>query len=98
VDEQSVRDALAQAKSGITGAPLVLPEEIGEVAFEDGWLAVAINRDLVSTPQLEDLRLALVAAFPGREVELRNGLRVYKGGLGFGEGKHVVAVLGGKAA
>ena len=96
MDEQSVRDALAQAKSGITGAPLVLPEEIGEVSYEEGWLAVAINRDGVSTPQLQDLRLALVAAFPGREVELRIGLRVHKGGLGFGEGKHVVAVLGGK--
>jgi ATP-binding protein involved in chromosome partitioning len=96
VDEQSVRDALARAKNAITGAPLLHPEEIGEVAFEDGWLAVAISRDGVSTPQLKDLRLALVTSFPGWEVELRNGLRVYKGGLGFGEGKHVVAVLGGK--
>ena len=38
---------------------------------------------------------ALVGAFGG-EVEIRTPMRVYRGGKGFGEGKHVIAVLGGK--
>jgi ATP-binding protein involved in chromosome partitioning len=35
-------------------------------------------------------------AFPDADVEVRAGTGMYCGGVGFGEGKHVLAVLGGK--
>lgn len=38
----------------------------------------------------------LRAAFPQAAIEVRAGSRRYRGGAGFGEGKHVLAVLGGK--
>ncbi|HEV8637105.1 MAG TPA: P-loop NTPase [Chloroflexota bacterium] len=38
----------------------------------------------------------LTARFPSAEVELRAPGAVYRGGAGFGTGRHVVAVLGGK--
>jgi ATP-binding protein involved in chromosome partitioning len=38
----------------------------------------------------------LRTAFPNAAIEVRAGSRRYRGGAGFGEGKHVLAVLGGK--
>ena len=45
---------------------------------------------------LRRLHRHLQGAFPGARIELRAGSRYFRGGAGFGEGRHVVAVLGGK--
>jgi ATP-binding protein involved in chromosome partitioning len=95
MNEQDVRDALA-ALTGPGGEPLLDREAIAGVAVEGGWACAVLGRD-DATPQL--LRLAyegLRAAFPEAALEVRAGARVYRGGAGFGEGRHVVAVLGGK--
>jgi ATP-binding protein involved in chromosome partitioning len=45
---------------------------------------------------LARLHQQLSQVFPGIEVELRSGGRVYRGGRGLGPNRHVLAVLGGK--
>jgi ATP-binding protein involved in chromosome partitioning len=95
VDASSLRQALLRARVP-SGGPLVLPGEINDVAIEGAWAAVVLGREAQSPSWLEQVWLALKAAFPDADIEVRAGLKVYKGGLGFGDGKHVVAVLGGK--
>lgn len=76
------------------GAPLVAPERISTIAVEDGWLGVGLTTEA----PFDDLRRlhAALADTSGGVVELRTPERVYRGGRGFGEGRHVIAVLGGK--
>jgi ATP-binding protein involved in chromosome partitioning len=95
MDEASVRATLVAARTS-QGRPLVLYEEMTDVVVEGNWVALAVARDGVETAYLEALRRAAKAAFPEAHVEVRHGLRVHRGGLGFGEGKHVIAVMGGK--
>src|SRR5688572_1336906 len=111
MDPAAVRETLLAARDH-AGAPVALPDEIGEVALEGDWIGVALGKELSPlqaprlggpTPPEPAQRGALVAAyealkarFPGAAVELRAPGTVYRGGAGWGEGKHVVAVLGGK--
>jgi ATP-binding protein involved in chromosome partitioning len=100
VDEAALRDdavraALAGARSA-DGAPLVGPAEVGAAVIEGGWAAVALGREGATREWLAAVHGHLARAFPGAEIELRVDGRVYRGGAGFGAGKHVVAVLGGK--
>lgn len=77
-----------------SGQRLVEPDRITAFAAEDGWLGVGVSVE----PSIDDLRRlygALAEAFDG-SVEIRTPMRVYRGGRGFGEGRHVIAVLGGK--
>ena len=79
---------------GESGQQLVGPDRITAFAAEDSWLGVGLSIE-PSVDELRRLHGALVSAFAGG-VELRTPMRVYRGGRGFGEGKHVIAVLGGK--
>ena len=42
------------------------------------------------------MHAAVAVAFPGRDVEVRAARAIFRGGAGFGDGRHVIAVLGGK--
>jgi ATP-binding protein involved in chromosome partitioning len=95
MDETSIRGVLSRAQAA-GGRPLVVNEEIGEVVTEGDWAAVSVLRHDAPVALLEAVRRAIVDAFPVARVEVRSGLRVHLGGAGFGEGKHIVAVLGGK--
>ncbi len=95
MDEPAVRAALAAARTA-AGLPLAVPDEIGAVVIEGDWVAVVVERQDPSRDFLEDVRLSLASAFPAASVEVRSGHRIHRGGRGFGEGKHVIAVLGGK--
>jgi ATP-binding protein involved in chromosome partitioning len=78
------------------GKPLVGSDEVREVSVEGNWAAVAVDREGGAPAFLESVWRVLKSAFPDGDIEVRCGLRVFKGGMGFGEGKHIVAVLGGK--
>lgn len=79
---------------GSSGERLVESEQLTAFAAEDGWIGVGVTPEL-GGDDLRRLHGALVGEFGG-EVEVRTPTRVYRGGRGFGEGKHIIAVLGGK--
>jgi len=88
-----VERVLAAVADG-SGNPLVTPAQITAFATEGDWVGIGVSVE----PTIDDLRKlqrALMAAHGGT-VELRTPMRVYRGGRGFGEGRHVIAVLGGK--
>ncbi len=95
MDESAVRAALGQAVSA-TGAPLLTADDIGDILVEGDWVAVALKREGFSPELLPRVYARLREAFPQATVEVRWGSRVFRGGSGFGEGRHIVAVLGGK--
>jgi ATP-binding protein involved in chromosome partitioning len=96
MDEAAVLAALATLTAP-DGMALVAPEDVAGVVGEPGWVCVMLRMEEAnSTPYLARLHAHLAHAFPDTEVELRVGRRIYRGGEGFGDGRHVVVVLGGK--
>jgi ATP-binding protein involved in chromosome partitioning len=95
MNEDTVRNALA-GLAGDDGSPLLAAQEIAHVAVEGEWACAVIARDAATKELLARVQRHLAAAFPGATIEVRQGQQVYRGGAGFGDGKHVVAVLGGK--
>jgi len=95
MDAAAVRTALAQVVSA-TGAPLLAAEDIGSIVIQGDWLAVVLAKESLSPELPARIYARLRGAFPHAAVEIRWGSRVFRGGSGFGEGRHVVAVLGGK--
>jgi ATP-binding protein involved in chromosome partitioning len=95
MDERAVRAALS-GLTGDDGSPLLKPDEVAQVVVEGGWCAVAIGREAAGRDLLRRAYEGLRSAFPQAAFEVRAPDGVYRGGAGFGEGRHVVAVLGGK--
>jgi ATP-binding protein involved in chromosome partitioning len=95
MDEASVRAALQSATHGHGGA-LIDEGDIGEVIVEDGWVVVALKREAMPRDTLRRLHRHLAERLPSVTVELRPPMQAFRGGDGFGEGKHIVAVVGGK--
>jgi len=95
MDEQSVRQALLDLRDD-GGDPYLAPTEIGGVAIDGDWVGVVLGPEPPSRAWLGDVHQRLRARLPGTRIELRAGGLVHRGGRGFGVGKHVVAVLGGK--
>ncbi len=95
MDEAAVRTAIGELTAG-DGAPLLASHEVANVIIEDGWLAVVIGREGAGNEFLARVYMHLRRTFPDAAIEVRSPDRIYRGGAGFGEGRHVVAVLGGK--
>jgi ATP-binding protein involved in chromosome partitioning len=96
MDEASVLAALTTVTDP-DGAPLLTADDVAGVVVEGNWLAVVLHKTgAAETEFLARVHGHLTRAFPGAEVELRADGRVYRGGAGFGVGRHVVVVLGGK--
>ncbi len=95
LDAAAVRAALASLREP-DGSPSFAGDEIADVISEGSWAAVAIGREDTPRRLLASAHALLTTAFPGIEFELRAGRQVYRGGQGFGEGRHIVAVFGGK--
>src|SRR5215212_878283 len=96
MDEAAVVAALASLRDE-DGSPLIGPEDIHGVMTEAGWLCVSLRKEgLNSAELLVPIHARLVQAFPNTDVEVRVDRRIYRGGEGFGDGRHVVVVLGGK--
>src|SRR3954447_7469925 len=96
MDEATVVAALASLTEP-DGSPLVAPEDVAGVLTEDGWLCILLRTEgLNSAERLAPVHARLVEAFPNTDIEVRVDRRIYRGGEGFGDGRHVVVVLGGK--
>ena len=95
MDEARVRELLA-ALTNPDGTPLLPDESITGVTVAPGWVAVVLTDAPVPHAVLRRAHTHLAAALPDWEVELRSGGRVFRGGYGFGAGRHVLAVIGGK--
>ena len=95
IDAATVRAALASLREP-DGSPSLAGDEIADVISEDGWAAVVIGKEDTPRELLVSAHAHLTAAFPGIQFEMRAGRQVYRGGQGFGEGRHIVAVFGGK--
>ncbi|HLZ28354.1 MAG TPA: P-loop NTPase [Chloroflexota bacterium] len=95
MDETGAR-ALIATLTDADGAPLVADAQITSIQIEEGWLAVVLTAEDVPRERLSRLHAHLKTALPEVEVEIRSGGRVFRGGYGFGQKRHVLAVLGGK--
>ena len=88
LDEGAVRAAIPPG--------VVALEDVVGVNQEGAWLCVRLALDNPPRAVLRSVHAAVAAAFPRRNVEIRTARAVFRGGAGFGEGRHVIAVLGGK--
>ncbi len=93
MSEAAVRAALDAA----AGEPaLIDPGDIANIALADRWMCVTLAVEMAARDLLRRVHARLESVFPGTDVEVRAGSAVYRGGGGWGAGRHVVAVLGGK--
>ncbi len=76
-------EAAAEAEAGGVARPLIVESVAGGATPGEG-------------DPLRRVYRRLHAAFPEAAIEVRAGSRRYRGGAGYGEGRHVLAVLGGK--
>jgi len=79
---------------GESGQPIVTADQVSMVARDDGWVGVVLSVE-PSNDDVGRLYDALIEEFGGA-AEVRTPMRVFRGGRGFGAGKHIIAVLGGK--
>jgi ATP-binding protein involved in chromosome partitioning len=96
VDEARVRAAVAEVVQE-DGTPTIPADQIADVLIQENeWLAVVLGSRPVPRARLARVHAHLHQVFPGVEIEVRAGGRVFRGGAGFGPDRHVLAVLGGK--
>jgi ATP-binding protein involved in chromosome partitioning len=96
MDQAAVRATLASLTDP-NGTPLLAPGDVADVLVESEWLAVVLSMAKPPKGLLGRVHQHLRRTYPNAEVELRAepGL-IFRGGAGYGEGRHVVVVLGGK--
>ena len=94
VNESAVRALIAALTQD--GAPLIPDEQVTHVLVAPGLIAVGLTENPVAPTVLRQVHAHLAAALSGYEIELRCAGRIFRGGYGFGVGRHVIAVLGGK--
>lgn len=98
MDADAIRAALVQPSTGET--PLLDAADLADIVVEGAWTAVVLAREDAPAALLARVHRHLVDTFPegsfSFEFEVRAGTRIFRGGAGFGDGRHVVAVLGGK--
>jgi ATP-binding protein involved in chromosome partitioning len=92
MDDAAVRTRMERFLSTLPD-PRPSPAAVEHVVTEDGWILAVYNDHRVP---LASAQAHLAAVFPDTEVEVRTPVGVHRGGHGFGAGRHVVAVLGGK--
>src|SRR5690349_2609107 len=95
MDEDAIRGLIA----GLTtpeGSPLLQVDQVTGITIEPDYVVIALTEQQVPRSTLSRIHAHVSAALPGREIELRGGGRVFRGGFGFGDKRHVIAVLGGK--
>src|SRR5688572_8908663 len=96
MDEATVVAALASLTRA-DGTQVVPPDDVVGVTAEDGWLCILLRTEGMNRAEhLAPVYARLAEAFPDTDIEIRVDRTIYRGGEGFGDGRHVVAVLGGK--
>ena len=92
MDEAAVRSVLVEPSSP-GDVSLLAGDAITRIAVEERWIGVVVRG---KTAPIEDVYRRLSTAFPTVAIQVSDDVRTYRGGAGFGEGRHVLAVLGGK--
>jgi ATP-binding protein involved in chromosome partitioning len=95
VDEAGIRAFIAELIEA-DGSPTIPASQVTSVTVEPGWVSVVLTEQHVPRETLALLHAHLKRAVPNVEVEVRSGGRVFRGGYGLGQKRHVIAVLGGK--
>ncbi|MDQ3695513.1 MAG: Mrp/NBP35 family ATP-binding protein [Chloroflexota bacterium] len=95
MDEASIR-ALLLDDTGIGDELQLNQEQIRDVVIEGSWLAVQLDPPAVTRMFPRRVYDELARRLPDLTIEVRAGNMVHRGGVGFGPGRHVIAVLGGK--
>jgi ATP-binding protein involved in chromosome partitioning len=93
VDDAQVRARIAELTEP-DGSPSYT--DVAEIQTADEWLVVVLGAERQPQARVARLHGHLMKTFPDVEVEIRAGGRIYRGGVGFGAKRHVLAVLGGK--
>ncbi len=93
-DEAAVRSLLAGDADGEGLVPS--PDDITAVLVEDRWVVVMLGMEEPSKQLLARVHQRIAQAWPDLTVEVRAGGRVHRGGEGYGAGRHVLAIFGGK--
>ena len=94
IDTERLR-AVLESVWGADGAPL-LDEGVHDIDQEGSWLAITLGSSAVSRSRLADVHDIVREQCPGQDIEIRSGNVIHRGGTGFGEGRHIVVILGGK--
>jgi len=95
ISSASVRDALARLTPA-EGAPARAETDVTQIIIEGDWVCLVLNAPDATQSLLERVHTHLARELPSASIEVRAGMLVYRGGLGWKAGGHVVAVLGGK--
>lgn len=95
MDEPTVRAAFAGATDESGGA-LLDADDLGDVIVEGETAIVVLRREAMARGLLARIHAQAAARLPGMTLELRPAGQVFRGGTGWGAGKHVIAVVGGK--
>lgn len=95
IDLSAVTATLASLREP-DGSASIGSDEVADVVTEGDWAGVVIDKGAPSRTLLARIHAHLAAAFPGIEFEVRGGRIVFRGGRGLGEGRHLIAVFGGK--
>lgn len=95
IDIERLR-AVLERDPGPDGAPL-LDAGVRHVDQEGSWLAVTMESSAVpARARLAAAHAMLRRQWPEHEIEVRSGNVIHRGGTGFGDGRHIVVILGGK--
>lgn len=92
MDEATIRAVLTQPVTP-NEVPILAEGEINHVVVENGWIGVVVQG---KTAPIEDVYRRLSTSFPTTAIQVSDDVRTYRGGAGFGAGRHILAVLGGK--
>ncbi|MDP9238010.1 MAG: Mrp/NBP35 family ATP-binding protein, partial [Chloroflexota bacterium] len=91
LDGARVRRLLAENLEGF-----LAPDQVADVIIEGNWVCAILSAAALTPDLAQRAYGALAKALPVARVEVRLDNVIYRGGAGFGEGRYVVAVLGGK--
>lgn len=95
-DEIDIGQVQAVLGSAAEPSAASLDEGIRHLDQEGSWLAVTLGSAAVPRPRLAAIHAVLRERWPGHDIEVRSGNTIHRGGTGIGEGRHIVAILGGK--
>ncbi len=95
IDVELLR-AVLESVTDENGSLLIPNDSISAVQREDSWLSVTFASPGPPRSALARTHARLAEQWPDLQIELRTGNVVHRSGKGFGRGKHIVAVLGGK--
>jgi ATP-binding protein involved in chromosome partitioning len=100
----AVRALVAESLTGLG----VAPGQVSDIIVEDDSVCIVLSATApspslavpavnASPPDLaRRVHAAVAAAIPTARIEVRVDDLIYRGGAGFGPGRHVIAILGGK--